>query len=80
MEPPVFEPLVTILSLKLWDEKEFPPVTLGKIVLNKNLDNWFSQNEVLAFSPGNLVPGIQASLDKLLQGMIFAYKDAQFYR
>lgn len=65
---------------QLWPEKQFPFITLGKIVLNEALDNWFSQNEVLAFNPGNLVPGIGLTLDKVLQGRIFAMRDAQYYR
>lgn len=49
-------------------------------MLNKNPTNWFSQIESLAMNPRNLPPGIEASWDKLLQGRLFAYGDAQMYR
>lgn len=61
-------------------QKDFPLIEIGKFTLNKNPENYFEDMEQLAFSPANLVPGVEASLDKLLQGRLFAYKDAARYR
>ncbi|MGL4572223.1 MAG: catalase [Clostridium sp.] len=65
---------------KVWYHKDFPLIPVGKLVLNKNPENYFEEIEEAAFSPSNFVPGIAASPDKLLQGRLFAYKDAQRYR
>lgn len=65
---------------KIWPEKDFPMRPVGRMVLNTNMDNHFLQSEVLAFSPGNVIPGITFSADKLLQGRIFSYADTQRYR
>lgn len=53
---------------------------VGRMVLNKNLDNFFNENEQLAFSPGIVPPGIYYSNDKMLQCRIFAYGDTQRHR
>lgn len=50
------------------------------MVLNRNPDNYFAEVEQAAFAPSNFVPGVGASPDKLLQGRMFAYADAQRYR
>jgi catalase len=50
------------------------------MVLNKNVDNFFNENEQLAFSPGVVPPGIYYSNDKMLQCRIFAYGDTQRHR
>lgn len=65
---------------KVWYHKDFPLIPFGKLVLNRNPKNYFEEVEEAAFSPSNFVPGIAASPDKLLQGRLFAYKDAQRYR
>ena len=65
---------------KIWPEKDFPYIPVGRMVLNQNMDNQFLQGESLAFSPGNVIPGITFSQDKLLQGRIFSYADTQRYR
>lgn len=65
---------------KTWPEDEFPLQTVGRMVLDENMDNQFLQGESLAFSPGNVIPGITFSQDKLLQGRIFSYADSQRYR
>lgn len=65
---------------KTWPHKEFPLHEIGKIVLDKNPTNFFAEVEQLAFCPANLVPGIEPSPDKLLQGRLFAYSDAHRYR
>ncbi|XP_074605736.1 catalase-2-like [Brevipalpus obovatus] len=62
---------------KIWDEKIFPEIHLGRIVLNENPTNWFSQIEQAAMNPGNIVPGIGPSPDRLQQGRFYLYKDAQ---
>lgn len=67
-------------ATKTWPESEFPLIPVGRMVLNKNMDNQFLQGESLAFSPGNVIPGITFSQDKLLQGRIFSYADTQRYR
>ena len=53
---------------------------VGRMVLNKNVDNFFNENEQLAFSPGVVPPGIYYSNDKMLQCRIFAYGDTQRHR
>ncbi len=65
---------------KLWPEELVPLTKVGKIVLNRNPENFFAETEQVAFSPGNIVPGIDFSDDPLLQGRIFAYPDAHVYR
>lgn len=65
---------------KIWPENDFPLKQVGKMVLNKNPDNFFAENEMLAFCPGVTVPGITYSDDKLLQGRIFSYSDTQRHR
>ena len=58
-----FDPLD---DTKIWPEERFPLRPLGKMVLNKNVDNFFQENEMLAFNPGIVVPGIYPSNDKML--------------
>jgi catalase len=65
---------------KVWSHKEFPLIPVGKLTLNRNPENYFAEVEQIAFSPGHLVPGIEASPDKMLQGRIFSYSDTQRYR
>ncbi|KFM23952.1 Catalase isozyme 2 [Auxenochlorella protothecoides] len=65
---------------KVWPEDRFPLQPVGRMVLNKNPDNFFAENEMLAFNPGLIVPGIAYSDDKLLQGRIYSYSDTQRYR
>jgi len=50
------------------------------MVLNKNVDNFFQETEQVAMAPANVVPGIEPSEDRLLQGRVFAYADTQLYR
>ncbi|KAK4744014.1 hypothetical protein SAY87_010326 [Trapa incisa] len=63
-----------------WPEDLLPLQPVGRLVLNKNIDNFFAENEQLAFSPAHVVPGIYYSDDKLLQTRIFAYGDTQRHR
>ncbi len=65
---------------KVLPHGDFPVMPLGRMVLNRNPENYFAEVEQAAFSPGNFVPGIAASPDKMLQGRIFAYHDAHRYR
>jgi catalase len=65
---------------KIWPESIFPQTKIGKMTLNKMPDNYFQDTEESAFAPGNLVPGIEPSPDRMLQGRLFAYLDTQRYR
>lgn len=61
---------------KVWPHKDFPLIKVGKMTLNRNPENFFAQIEQAAFSPGNVVPGIGLSPDKMLLARSFAYNDA----
>jgi catalase len=65
---------------KVWSQKEYPLIEVGVMELNRNPENYFADVEQAAFSPANIVPGLGLSPDKLLQGRLFAYGDAQRYR
>lgn len=65
---------------KLWPEEDVPVKLIGKITLNKNVDNFFAETEQVAFHPGHLVPGIDFTNDPLLQGRLFSYTDTQLIR
>jgi catalase len=72
-----FDPLD---ATKTWPEDKFPLIPVGIMSLDRNPENYFAEVEQAAFSPSNLVPGIEPSADKLLQGRVFAYADTQRYR
>ena len=72
-----FDPLD---ATKLWPENLVPLLKVGKLTLNKSTENYFEEVEKSAFSPANIVPGIEFSFDRLLQGGIFASLDAQRHR
>ena len=65
---------------KLIPEEMVPVLTVGKLVLNRNPDNFFAETEQVAFHPGHVVPGIDFSNDPLLQGRLFSYTDTQLSR
>jgi len=65
---------------KVWPHADFPPIVMGKLVLNRNPENYFAEVEQSAFSPANFVPGIAASPDKMLQGRLFSYHDTHRHR
>lgn len=65
---------------KVWPHEEYPLIPVGTITLNRNPNNYFADVEQIAFSPANLVPGIEPSPDKMLQGRLFAYSDTNRYR
>ena len=67
-------------ATKIWPEKLVPSVKIGKMTVNRLPDNFFEETEQSAFSPGDLVPGIEASEDRLLQGRLFSYFDTQRHR
>ncbi|UFH95587.1 catalase [Bacillus toyonensis] len=62
---------------KVWDEKVYPLIPVGKMVLNKNPENYMEQVEKVAFSPSNLLDGAELSDDKMLQGRANIYSDSQ---
>jgi catalase len=65
---------------KVWRHKDFPLIEVGVLELNRNPDNYFAEVEQAAFNPASIVPGIGFSPDKMLQGRLFSYADAQRYR
>jgi catalase len=65
---------------KVWPHGDFPPIKIGKLVLNRNPTNYFAEVEQAAFSPANLVPGIGISPDKMLQARVFSYHDTHIHR
>jgi len=69
-----FDPLD---DTKVWDERQYPWRPVGRLVLNRNPDNYKEQVEKLAFSPSNLLDGVELSDDKMLQGRANIYWDSQ---
>ena len=65
---------------KIIPEELVPVTPLGKMVLNRNPDNFFAEVEQVAFCPGHIVPGIDFTNDPLLQGRLFSYTDTQISR
>ncbi|MDY4479686.1 MAG: catalase [[Pasteurella] aerogenes] len=65
---------------KVWPHKEYPVIDIGVLELNRNPQNYFAEVEQAAFAPSNIVPGIGFSPDRMLQGRLFSYQDAQRYR
>ena len=65
---------------KVWPHADYPLIDVGVMELNRNPDNYFAEVEQAAFNPSNVVPGISFSPDKMLQGRLFSYGDAQRYR
>lgn len=67
-------------ATKIWPEEIIPVKKIGKMTLNRNVDNFFAETEQVAFHPGHVVPGIDFSNDPLLQGRLFSYLDTQLIR
>ncbi len=65
---------------KVWPHADYPLIEVGEIEFNRNPDNYFAEVEQAAFNPAAVVPGISFSPDKMLQGRLFSYADAQRYR
>jgi catalase len=64
----------------VWPHGDYPPITIGRLVLNRNPANYFAEVEQASFEPANLVPGIGASPDRMLLGRLFSYPDTHRYR
>ncbi|MFC2949040.1 catalase [Virgibacillus sediminis] len=67
-------------ATKIWPEEDVPVRIIGKMTLNRNVDNVFAETEQAAFHPGHVVPGIDFTNDPLLQGRLFSYTDTQLLR
>jgi len=65
---------------KVWSHKQYPLKQVGRFVLNENPRNYFAEVEQIAFSPSHMVPGIEPSPDKMLQGRLFSYPDTHRHR
>lgn len=72
--------ICSMYETQVWFTDEIPEYEVGKLVLNKNHDNYFAEVEQSAFDPANMPCGIEPSPDKLLQGRLFSYLDTQYYR
>lgn len=67
-------------STKLWPEEEVPVEIIGKLTLNRLVDNFFAEEEQSSFDPATLIPGIDFTNDPVLQGRAFAYRDTDYHR
>ncbi|BCL80131.1 catalase [Ktedonobacteria bacterium brp13] len=65
---------------KVWPHSDYPPITIGRLVLDRNPENFFAEIEQASFEPANMVPGIGTSPDKMLLGRLFSYPDAHRHR
>ncbi|WP_432868911.1 catalase [Microbispora rosea] len=65
---------------KVWPHSDYPEITIGRFVLNRNPENYFAEVEQAGFEPANLVPGVGPSPDRMLQGRLLSYPDAHRYR
>ena len=65
---------------KVWPHTDYPMITIGRITLNRNPENYFAEIEQASFEPANMPPGVAAFPDKMLQGRLFSYPDTHRYR
>jgi catalase len=65
---------------KVWPHGDYPLVKVGRMVLDRNPDNYFAEVEQSAFEPNNMVPGIGPSPDKMLLARLFSYHDTHLHR
>ncbi|CAM9571808.1 unnamed protein product [Pylaiella littoralis] len=65
---------------KIWPHADYPLREVGRMVLNRNPTNYFAEVEQMAYAPSNMVPGIEPSPDKMLQGRLFSYNDTHRHR
>jgi catalase len=65
---------------KVWPHGDHPLIRVGRLVLDRNPENYFAEVEQAAFEPANMVPGIGPSPDRMLQGRLFSYPDTHRYR
>ncbi len=73
-------PFDVLDATKLIPEEMVPLQPIGRLVLDRNPDNFFAETEQVAFHPGHVVPGIDFTDDPLLQGRLFSYTDTQLIR
>ncbi|MDR6835006.1 catalase [Sphingopyxis sp. BE259] len=71
------QPYDVLDATKLIPEEDVPVEIVGRMTLNRNIDNFFAETEQVAFLPSNIIPGIDFSNDPLLQGRLFSYLDTQ---
>lgn len=71
------QPYDVLDATKLVPEEDVPVEIVGRMTLNRNVDNFFAETEQVAFLPTNVLPGIDFSNDPLLQGRLFSYLDTQ---
>lgn len=71
------QPYDVLDATKLIPEEDVPVEIVGRMTLNRNVDNFFAETEQVAFLPSNVIPGIDFSNDPLLQGRLFSYLDTQ---
>lgn len=71
------QPYDVLDATKLVPEEDIPVEIIGRMTLNRNVDNFFAETEQVAFLPSNIIPGIDFSNDPLLQGRLFSYLDTQ---
>ncbi|HXB47581.1 MAG TPA: catalase [Streptosporangiaceae bacterium] len=65
---------------KVWSQKDYPPITVGRMVLDRNPKNFFAEVTQVSFEVSNMVPGIGPSPDRMVLGRMFAYGDSARYR
>ena len=65
---------------KVWSHKDYPLIEVGVLELNRNPLNYFEEVEQVAFCPSHMVPGIEPSFDRMLQGRLFSYTDTHRHR
>jgi catalase len=65
---------------KVWPHRDYPPITVGRLVLDRNPESFYAQIEQAAFSPANMVRGIGPSPDRMLLGRLFSYHDTHLHR
>lgn len=65
---------------KVWPHGQYPLIPVGKLVLNRNPSNYFAEVEQIAFSPAHMIPGVEPSPDKMLQGRLISYDDTHVHR
>jgi catalase len=65
---------------KVWPHADYPPIEIGRMVLDRNPENHFAEVEQAGFAPARLVPGIGLSPDKMLMGRVFSYHDTHLHR
>src|SRR6185312_3982177 len=73
-------PACSFVAHAVWPHSDYPLMPVGRLVLNRNPQNYFAEVEQAAFSPGNMVPGIEPSPDKMLQARLFSYPDTHRHR